>query len=447
MVDDQDYEKMGTYDVVLKYKKEEATVKVSVVDTTKPVFKEFEEEIETYKEVIPDYSKMFTTEDIDTDIQIVVDEEKIDYTKEGSYETTVTATDSSGNNSVEEITVIVKKPTLEIKEKEISLSVGDTKTIEVTIHGKDNKATYKSSDESIVSIDENGKATAKKEGTATVAIKANDTEETCKITVKKASSTNNSVSSSSKNTSTSTSLGNSSGIPAGKSITVSLPKKASIPSSIAKGSLNDNEYQVVCEILDILHNSNSDNAEVSTVLLNGMTSLDKVLALFKEVIGVDLQYRQIYKYQSGYKIYVNAVDMRATVAEYNKKIDYYSMAYSQAGVYSGINERDAVIRLNNWICSYMTYVITNNNDSHSGFYSGKGQCYHYAHMLKYLCDYAGITCEIIDGYAVGTLGGGYHEWNRVTISGKQYYVDVTWNDTTNNQYLLSPTLWSSHTIQ
>lgn len=59
-------------------------------------------------------------------------------------------------------------------------------------------------------------------------------------------------------------------------------------------------------------------------------------------------------------------------------------------------------------------------------------CYGYARLFKCLCDYAGIPCEIINGYARGDFnrtGSNFrtnHTWNAVKLDSSWYLVDVTW---------------------
>ncbi len=50
-------------------------------------------------------------------------------------------------------------------------------------------------------------------------------------------------------------------------------------------------------------------------------------------------------------------------------------------------------------------------------------CQGYALLFYKMLTDAGVTCRYVTGYA-----GGYHAWNMVKLSGKWYYVDVTWDD-------------------
>ena len=58
-----------------------------------------------------------------------------------------------------------------------------------------------------------------------------------------------------------------------------------------------------------------------------------------------------------------------------------------------------------------------------------------------LCQVAGIPCTYETGYAYGYA----HGWNKVTLSGVDYYSDITSYDKLGDTALkLSATLWSDH---
>ncbi|HYF71150.1 MAG TPA: transglutaminase domain-containing protein [Ohtaekwangia sp.] len=63
----------------------------------------------------------------------------------------------------------------------------------------------------------------------------------------------------------------------------------------------------------------------------------------------------------------------------------------------------------------------------------KTVCTGYAYLVKELSDYAGLECEIIDGYGrnvVSNLRGpaiANHQWNTVRLNGKWYLADATWS--------------------
>ncbi|MDO5425919.1 MAG: Ig-like domain-containing protein [Eubacteriales bacterium] len=70
--------------------------------------------------------------------------------------------------------------------KSVTLFPGQTKTLKVT--GTSKKITWTSSKKSVATVNSKGKITAKKKGTATITAKFGSQKLTCKVTVKKASS-------------------------------------------------------------------------------------------------------------------------------------------------------------------------------------------------------------------------------------------------------------------
>lgn len=72
---------------------------------------------------------------------------------------------------------------------------------------------------------------------------------------------------------------------------------------------------------------------------------------------------------------------------------------------------------------------------------GKGVCEDYARSIMALCQVAGIPCTFETGYAYGYA----HGWNKVTLSGVDYYSDITSYDKLGDTaFKLSATLWSDH---
>lgn len=182
-VKDKNYQPVGDYRVKLTYENEEVEIKVTVSDTVKPVFKDFKESVDTYKDVKIDFTKLYKAEDL-SKVIIIADDSKIDYAKEGSYKATVTAIDESKNEETKEITVNVKKPEMKLDITTKSVYVKESFILKPTVKGKDTKATFKSSDTSVVTVSKTGKVTAKKKGTAIITVSANGVNATCKVTVK-----------------------------------------------------------------------------------------------------------------------------------------------------------------------------------------------------------------------------------------------------------------------
>ena len=193
---DNEYISIGEYLVKLTYEDETVEVKVNVKDTTKPTFDKFEKEIEITKDCKPageELSKLlkkFTAKDLQN-ITISLDDSKVDYSKEGTYKATVKAVDASKNEATQETTIKIVKPTIKLDKKSESMYVKESFVLKATITGKEDKASFKSSNSSVASVDKNGKVTAKKKGTATITATANGVNAECKVTVKSVPSGSN----------------------------------------------------------------------------------------------------------------------------------------------------------------------------------------------------------------------------------------------------------------
>jgi len=71
-------------------------------------------------------------------------------------------------------------------------------------------------------------------------------------------------------------------------------------------------------------------------------------------------------------------------------------------------------------------------------------CDGYSKAFLLLCQKEGIDCVVALGTSL-TKDGGRHAWNYVKVDNKWYGIDVTWNDSDNNNYfLLGTSFFSSH---
>ena len=115
--------------------------------------------------------------------------------------------------------------------------------------------------------------------------------------------------------------------------------------------------------------------------------------------------------------------------------DIYYESNISAGLYNGMSEKEAVKAINSWICKKLSYSESN-SDAATAVKTGKGNCAAYAMLFEGMCTNAGIQNRYHSGFANNGSFVGAHAWNSVCLNGTWYYVDVCWNDTTNNKYLL-----------
>ena len=90
----------------------------------------------------------------------------------------------NGKNKTVTCKVTVKKPTIKLTKSSATLKVGATTTIKVKATPA-GKATFKSSNKKVATVDGNGVVTAKKKGTAKITVKCNGVSKTFKVKVKK----------------------------------------------------------------------------------------------------------------------------------------------------------------------------------------------------------------------------------------------------------------------
>lgn len=186
LAENKKYPSLGEHTIVIKSNDESHKVLISVKDTTKPAFKDFKEEVEFVRDCkvsAEEFSKMFTAEDLDT-TTVTVDDSKVDYAKEGEYTATVKAIDGSKNEVTQDIKVKITAPTIKLDKSKDTVYEGESLVLKAEVKGKDTKAVFKSSDTGVATVDENGKVTAKDNGSAVITASANGVEAKFNLTVK-----------------------------------------------------------------------------------------------------------------------------------------------------------------------------------------------------------------------------------------------------------------------
>lgn len=277
----KDYYPVGEYTLVLNYDKESTEVKIIVKDTTAPEFKDFKDTVETVKDVKPEFNKLYIAEDL-SKTEIIVDDQNVKYDTVGEYKATVKATDTSKNEVSKEITVKVIEPTIKLDKSISSLYVKETVVLKVEIKGKEDKATYKSSDDTVATVDSNGKVTAKKKGTATITAEANGVKAECKITVKETPKGSNTTTKKDKN---------------GNTVTVVTPPNSSSGGSGSSGGTAQTSPKISMEAINLINN---ERAKLGlTKLTYNSTLADIALKRAKE-IQKDFSHNGFDKYNDWY---------------------------------------------------------------------------------------------------------------------------------------------------
>lgn len=149
----------------------------------------------------------------------------------------------------------------------------------------------------------------------------------------------------------------------------------------------------------------------------------------------------------GVSIHIDPAVANRKINNQAKEDIFYKTCVNEIGLYNGMSQIDAIYKINNWMCDYISY--SSGSDPFEVLKTGQAVCGGYASLFKQLCASAGIKCE----YVVGCHHGDpncmpCHAWNKVQLNGTWYWVDVCWNDTGSNrtEHLLSPVLWSPRIV-
>ena len=293
-VENKDYPCLGEYTVTLIYQDETEKVKVKVQDTTKPSFDKFEKQIEITKDCKPageELNKLlekFSAKDLQK-VTISLDDSKVDYSKEGAYKATVKAIDASKNESTQETTIKIVKPTIKLDKKSESVYAKESFVLKATITGKEDKASFKSSNSSVASVDKNGKVTAKKKGTATITATANGVNAECKVTVKSVPS----GSTTSKKTVTNPQTGKKEEV---------VVVKPSTPSNGSSGSGSSNSTLTASISYDAINLINQERSKLGKSALSYSSELGDIALKRAKEISTDFSHDGMDKYDPTYRI-------------------------------------------------------------------------------------------------------------------------------------------------
>lgn len=192
-----DFPDVGSYTVEVCYKNQTKKVIVTVKDTTPPVFTDQNQTVNIFTNEIVNYEELFVAEDL-SGVSIEVDDSEIDYSKAGTYTLTVKATDGYSNETTKEVTLNIAQTSLSINTNSVSIKKGHTYQLQSTVVGRES-ATYTSSNNSVATVDGNGKIVGVGKGTTKVLVEANGLTCEVEVTVVSSNSGNKNNNSSSNN--------------------------------------------------------------------------------------------------------------------------------------------------------------------------------------------------------------------------------------------------------
>lgn len=112
-------------------------------------------------------------------------------------------------------------------------------------------------------------------------------------------------------------------------------------------------------------------------------------------------------------------DLKAKMAEIQAVVDSIG---APTGSYA-----DKVRAAHDWIAKNLTYDMGTDNagNAYGAMVEHRAKCDGYSYALNLLCKAYGIRSVCVNGMVIDE---GLHAWNMVDISGRWFYVDVTWDD-------------------
>ncbi len=91
------------------------------------------------------------------------------------------------------------------------------------------------------------------------------------------------------------------------------------------------------------------------------------------------------------------------------------------------SEKDAILKINNYLCQNVKYDFSLKNSTLSTALSGKTTCKGYALVFTALCKTIGINSSVVYGFLKSDNRWVRHAWNKVTINNEIKYIDVCSN--------------------
>lgn len=138
---------------------------------------------------------------------------------------------------------------------------------------------------------------------------------------------------------------------------------------------------------------------------------------------------------SGGKLSILYVSYNISLSEYKSS---YTASLNTANKFiadlknSSLSDVNKALLVHDRLVTYCEYALNNSSElkySMAGpLYLGQAACSGYSRAYKFMLEQLGIQCSLISSSVLN------HEWNIVTINGKKYHVDTTWDDPINDRY-------------
>ena len=235
-------------------------------------------------------------------------------------------------------------------------------------------------------------------------------------------------------------------------------------------NLTDADIQALTEVIEAIEQTWMNREQSVQVTL---TLSDKASLSDPDDLGGDL-YWMAGKEDDGnptgpryHRLHVGFYNYPVTTWRGNKVTLEYSFFYRttpeeeqavEAWIQQGLQELGITdeteplqrIRLiHDYICDHVTYDHAHYGDNsyqpqftaYAAVQDGTAVCQGYATLFNRFLISAGIDAEVV----LGIAGGEYHSWNKVLFDGKEFYIDITWNDDENSdRYFMAAEEFADH---
>lgn len=175
------YPEVGKHVITYKYRGITKELKIEVKDTTAPKLTKLND-VEIIESDNVNYENYIDVDEL-SDYKVDVDDREVNYSSAGTYNANIKITDKYGNSSDITLPVIIIKLELEISANSLNLEADQSNKIDIKTNSNA-PIQYSSSDESVVSVDNNGNIKALKAGNATITARINEKSVVCDVTVK-----------------------------------------------------------------------------------------------------------------------------------------------------------------------------------------------------------------------------------------------------------------------
>lgn len=138
-----------------------------------------------------------------------------------------------------------------------------------------------------------------------------------------------------------------------------------------------------------------------------------------------------FKLDNGYEISIKAFNKLITR---NKAIKTELRRIKRQLRLMKLSQTERVKAIHDYICDNVEYAYENRARTtlFDAIFNQRVVCCGYSIFFKALCDISKIECECVVNEN--------HEWNKVTIDGKTYFIDATWDDCLgNDKFFMIPT--------